>query len=186
MRCYHLNNSYLAAIHAGIQSAHSQHELAMKYLHPQHVLDGFHKEAEVAIAGYLEWASNHKTIIVLDGGWHEHLVEMQAFLASNTDHSYAWASFCESPESLNGSMTNIALVLPYHMYAFNREIASFVKLNLSSTEATLNDGTKITLRKLENGVAVYRNHHHDASITQYCYSKFDVELIVRLSQMKLM
>lgn len=121
MRCYHLNNFYLAGIHAGIQSAHAQHEMAIKYLAPYRS-SGY----EEAALSYMEWAEQHKTIIVLNGGMEIQLKSMLELLDSEPHH-YAYAPFCESKEALNGALTNIALVLPERMYKFARDIVSAVR-----------------------------------------------------------
>lgn len=104
MRCYHLCNFYLSSIQQGIQSAHSQMELFVKY-----EIDSLQKTSLV------EWAKFHKTMIVLNGGMLSDMVKSLEFL--NTDENiYPWAPFNESEEALGGILTNIAIVLPEKIY----------------------------------------------------------------------
>lgn len=119
MRCYHLNNFYMGGIHAGIQSAHAQHELAMKYMGDAVVKSPHFVPAK---EGYIEWATNHKTIIVLNAGMQVDLKSWITKLESNSFHSFAWAPFFEAEEALNGALTNIALVLPERIYGYAREV----------------------------------------------------------------
>ena len=104
MRCYHLNNMYLSSIQQGIQSAHAQMELFVKYVDnsPQ-------KEM------LYDWGKNHKTMIVLNGGY---LADMQEALEffMHPENPYAFAEFYEGEDALGGIMTNIAIVLPEKIY----------------------------------------------------------------------
>lgn len=118
MRCYHLCNFYLAGIHAGIQSGHAQHELAIKYLTNDSPTEPHLVAAE---DGYREWAENHKTMVLLNGGMAKDLLEFECFLQSK-DHGYAWAAFREEEAAINGAITNVAIVLPKKMYTNARDI----------------------------------------------------------------
>ena len=57
MRLYSFQNFYFAGIHAGIQTAHSVGEMAANY-------DASTSQGKM----FLDWAKNHKTIIVKNGG----------------------------------------------------------------------------------------------------------------------
>lgn len=105
MRAYHICNMYLSGIHAGIQSAHCQHELAVKMVDPGTPINRFNM--------YLDWAKNHKTIILLNGGYQSNLEE---FIEAVTLTDYPWAEFRESNDALNGALTNVCVVLPEAMY----------------------------------------------------------------------
>lgn len=118
MRCYHLCNMYLIQIHAGIQAAHAQHELAIKYLTNDSPTEPHLVAAE---GGYTKWATEHKTMVLLNGGMAKDLLEFESFLQSQ-DHGYAWASFREEEAAINGAITNVAIVLPEKMYTKARDI----------------------------------------------------------------
>ena len=104
MRCYHLSNMYLSSIQAGLQSAHSQMELFVKYS------GGTPKGVQL-----YEWALNHKTMIILNGGFLSTMKEVLEFLDSE-DNPYPWSVFYESEEAMGGMLTNIAIVLPEKIY----------------------------------------------------------------------
>lgn len=184
-RCYHINNFYLSGIHAGIQSAHAQHELAMKYLTPNGpiVKSPFHQPA---IDGYVEWATNHKTIIVLNGGMQADL-EKWVELLSSTSHAHAWATFHEAPEALNGALTNIALVLPERIYGYAREVTRVLN---SETFACLGEGlifrlednAQCTIRAVGQGGAWLEADDGD----QLTFSPVEISIMEKLSKCHLM
>lgn len=105
MRLYTLTNMYLSSIQKGIQSAHVVHELFTTYYAPtsrQHLT-------------LLEWATKHKTMIVLNGGYAANI--QTVFDAINTDdNSYPVACFHEEQEALNGALTCMGIVLPEKVY----------------------------------------------------------------------
>ncbi len=189
-RCYHLNNTYLAGIHSGIQSAHAQHELAMKYLGGAMAKSPYFAPAK---EGYVEWATNHKTIIVLNGGMQSNLQEWEAMLAS-VSHPYAWASFREEEAALNGTLTNIALVLPETIYKHARQISSIVaNWNGSQELETIlkNADTHIYLRHADTTRDVWElvtemYVDDDEVVNKQLYTKFDIELMSKLSKCSLM
>lgn len=104
MRCYHLCNMYLSSIQQGIQSAHSQMELFVKY-----------RKNSAQKEKLYNWAENHKTMIVLNGGYMETMNSALDFF-KNEENPYPYAYFKESPEALGGILTNIAIVLPEKIY----------------------------------------------------------------------
>lgn len=178
MRCYHINNFYLAGIHAGIQSAHAQHEMAIKYL------DDYSGASSQAKADYLSWAKLHKTIIVLNGGMQSDLQSFKELL-ENSDNPYAWSAFHESEESLNGALTNLGLVLPESMYAFTPMIMKFqaqLAEDIQPLEMVfpVGSGQLIKVRQDRKGLSV------KTESKTYWYSPFDLALLSRLSACKLM
>lgn len=193
MRCYHLNNFYLGGIHAGIQSAHAQHELMLKYVDPQApiVKSPFHQpQAD----GYLEWARDHKTIVVLNAGMQEQLKEWTSFLCSQS-HSYAWAPFYEEEAALNGALTNVALVLPARIYQPARDITNgFSKPAKPDGGIVLVDVPDRKAVLFHDGGGNYRlvRYELDASDSlcqvaeQWKYNTYDIRLMSRLSKCSLM
>lgn len=131
MKCYHFQNYYLASTQAGLQSAHSQHRFTRKYYIQEQNDPKAKKELE-------KWIMDYETIIVLNGGGHQNLVDLETFLKTHAKE-FAWTSFRESQEALNGSMTNVAIILPDYIYE-NRELASaftpFVDFDGNLKEAT--------------------------------------------------
>lgn len=104
MRCYHLSNMYLSSIQNGVQSAHAQMELFIKY-----------RTSTIKKKMLYDWAENHKTMIVLNGGYLSTMNEALDFI-TDTENPYPFASFHESEEALGGILTNIAIVLPEKIY----------------------------------------------------------------------
>jgi len=180
MRCYHINNFYLSGIHAGIQSAHAQHELAIKYL------DNAAQTISEARTQYLDWAKHHKTIVVLNGGMQSDLMSFRDLLEV-PENPYAWLDFYESEEALNGALTNLAVVLPEHMYAHTGLIMAFLEktrateaLNNSSMNFTGRDGEDIEVKQYGEGLILLRLGQ------SYQYTAFDIGLMKRLSACRLM
>lgn len=181
-RCYHINNFYLGGIHAGIQSAHAQHELAMKYLSPDAAAPKTLFNAPAA-AAYVEWATNHKTIIVLNGGMQSDLRSWVGLL-STTTHPHAWAEFEEAEEALNGALTNIALVLPEYVYAYASEVTKALNapMGVKHVLHRLEDGADCVVQKLDNGNVVLKCSDGD----ELLLSAVDVDIMEKLSKCRLM
>lgn len=112
MRAYFfVNANWLRPVQHGIQAKHCGDEIALKVL--PGMLPGS-ADAEM-FRMWHEWAQNHKTVIVLDGGAHGDLVEIAEFFRRK-DNPYPSASFCEDEYSLNGAMTSVGIVLPEELY----------------------------------------------------------------------
>ena len=124
MRCYHLSNMYLSSIQAGIQSSHAQMELFVKY-----------QEDDDQKAQLYDWAKNHKTMIVLNGGYLSTMQEALKFL-DNSSNPYPWSTFYESEEAMGGMLTNIAIVLPEKIY----ETATLIRRRQLTPNLTIVDG----------------------------------------------
>ncbi|MNE85802.1 hypothetical protein D3C80_1828410 [compost metagenome] len=79
-------------------------------------------------------------------------------------------------------MTNIALVLPYQMYELNYHISQFSKEPWPGFYEFKHDGNARSLVRLEDGTVELRAN----TDVLFKYTKFDLELIQRMSAMKLM
>ena len=107
MRLYSLTNMYLSPIQQGIQTAHALHELYENYA-------GFSNETSSKIH---EWAKNHKTIIVLNGGYQSSIAESVELFADITNTLYLpYAFFNEEKNALNGALTAACIVVPEEIY----------------------------------------------------------------------
>ena len=104
MRLYTFNNFYLSSLQQGLQSAHVTHELFIKYNH--RTGDGI---------DLWEWAENHKTMILLNGGMASDLIVIEKVLALPAN-PYPWAAFREEEAALNNSITSVGVVLPSKIY----------------------------------------------------------------------
>jgi len=107
MRAYFFCNFYLSSIQQGIQSAHCLHELFVKY--PIN-----HDEASALL---WEWATSHKTMIVLNGGNSADLNNMVVSLEKLANEAQIpFTSFSEDEQSLNRAITCVGMVLPERLY----------------------------------------------------------------------
>jgi hypothetical protein len=99
MRLYTFTNFYLSSIQQGIQTAHVVSELSIK-AHPL----------------YTEWAKDHKTIIVLNGGNSKSLQDVYSKLTRLVETKYPIAKFNEDEQSLNEAFTCVGIVVPAKIY----------------------------------------------------------------------
>lgn len=202
MRCYHLCNMYISGLMAGLQSAHTQHELAIKYLastpYRNMVADeslteyvyrlDLHTDAK---AEYINWANNYKTMILLNGGMASHLIELETFLSENS-HAYAWSSFREEEAALNGALTNVGIVLPEHMYRWSRQVLKFLDTPNQVFTNRTDDCTDdiVAIERIGQGakhvVELSVDHTKDGNVKVYFYNQFDIELLRKLAALKLM
>lgn len=172
LRCYHFNNFYLAGIHAGIQAAHAQHELAHKYL-------GIDTDASEL---YEEWAHHHKTIIVLNAGMAKDLNELVE-LFKDPENYYPWSEWRESEEALNGCITSIAMVLPDNIYKWSRLVAKAWDRKPYEGSLYKTDNPAYFLLKEAEGSAKILGAHSGHIFNSF--NKFEVELMRRMFQMNL-
>jgi hypothetical protein len=118
MRLYAFTNMYLSSLQIGLQTAHLVSELS-QLNHPL----------------YQDWASNHKTIIILNGGNQQSLHEIHTFL-SDYSEEYPVAKFHEDEVSLNNALTCTGIIIPEDIYnistpnIFNELFAGTIDLKL--------------------------------------------------------
>lgn len=156
MRCYHLCNMYLSSIQQGIQSAHAQMELFNKYVPANHNRGSENCTPDKYNQAF-DWSINHKTMIVLNGGYLK-TMENALELLTQYDNPYPFAPFYESKEALGGILTNIAIVLPEKIYS-----------------------TIPCIRFLPEGIVDFS----DAPYGEYHFTGFEKELMVLLKGFKL-
>ena len=123
MRIYHFGNFYMSSIQQGIQAAHAQMEIFVKY--PLIDLNGIIANGdrpgaklirEASKADFLySWAVYYKTMICLNAGMD---IDLKGILElmNDEDNPYPWSCFYEAEEAMNGMLTNIAIVLPERIY----------------------------------------------------------------------
>lgn len=111
MRLYFFGNMYLSSIQQGIQAAHVVHELFLKY--PAY--DPNHHDLDETGDTLFEWADNHKTMILLNGGYSDNLRELINQF-NDLRNPYPWTSFHEGQDSLDGALTCVGIVLPEKIY----------------------------------------------------------------------
>lgn len=124
-RCYTFTHFMLSSIQQGIQSGHAAMELVNKY----YDVEATFKQDEEAFDTVLDWIRNHKTIVCLNGGNSESLIEFVTFLNTH-NNPFPWATFHEDENSMEGNLTSVAMILPDRIYGVDLEelysMASFV------------------------------------------------------------
>lgn len=112
MRAYSFTNFMLSSIQQGIQPAHALVDMFVKY---------DTESAQRAVL--LDWATNHRTMICLNGGnaaelrsIYERIQEIASLL------ELPFQKFHEDEQSLDGSMTSVAIIVPTHIYEGAAEI----------------------------------------------------------------
>ena len=114
MRFYSFTNMYTSGIHAGIQTAHAAHEMMLKY--------SDRPESDEKRVNLMTWATQHKTIIVLQAGYHSALNELYDELKPlSAMLSLPIVRWKEGKEALNGATTAIGLVLPKTVYGIKTD-----------------------------------------------------------------
>ena len=125
LRFYTFVNFYLSSIQQGVQSFHVLHEMMLKYPYDEDVASGELPEAK----RFYDWAKNHKTVILLNGGAHDDIRDIELFFkehAGELSFPAPFAAFYEDDKSLNGMMTAVAIVLPKEIY----DAVDYRKVNL--------------------------------------------------------
>jgi hypothetical protein len=100
MRFYALTNMYLSSIQNGIQPLHVLGEMFTKY-----TVESPQKSA------LFDWAENHKTVIVLNGGTTDDLIYAGEIIAQS---GMPYASFYEP--GISKALTSIGVIVPELCY----------------------------------------------------------------------
>ena len=157
MRLYSMINMYLSPIQHGIQTAHVQNEMHLKA----------HFDIDPKpLQTYLEWAKNHKTIIVCNGGNAASLLDFIG-LFSDPQNPYLFSWFNEDEDSLNGALTCVGILLPEEIYGVTAE---FVFDNKTRERVKI-----YKYIKYDEVVAVYNNPN------DYMYQLIDAVKSARLA-----
>ena len=113
LRLYTWTLYQLSSIQQGIQAGHAAIELAMKTNRER-------GENPEAWQFYCHWGETWKTMICLNGGDLNELVELRNFFAT-AENSLPWAEFYED-SSLGGCLTSIAMIIPDRIFKTAEEI----------------------------------------------------------------
>ena len=111
LRLYSFVNFYLSDIQKGIQTGHMAVDLVREYV-PD--------EPETVSQNHLnmvaDWADNHKTFIVLNGG-NNLMLDNTASICARS--GLPWTTFYEDEESLGGLRTCVGVVVPENYFNAN-------------------------------------------------------------------
>jgi len=106
MRAYSFTNFYLSSIQQGIQPAHAIVEMFVKY--KNHVQESKH---------LFDWATNHKTMICLNGGTSADIRDLYFELIHVAEAlQLPYSPFNEDEASLDGALTSVAIIVPEKIY----------------------------------------------------------------------
>jgi hypothetical protein len=113
MRAYCFTNYYLSSIQHGIQSAHALVMMAEKYRKAPYSGTAAARRKHQTSAMFWDWATNHKTMVVLNVGNHADMRDAQELVINAEEsHGYPCADFYEDNQSLHGLLTCVAIVIP--------------------------------------------------------------------------
>jgi hypothetical protein len=106
MRLYSFVNYYLSPLQHGLQTAHCVSDMSRTY-----------KVNTRQAAVYNDWADNHKTIIICNGGNVAMLEDLYTRLIDPTDaFDLPLVKFYEDEQSLSGALTSVATIVPAKFY----------------------------------------------------------------------
>lgn len=100
LRLYSFCSFYLSSIQQGIQTGHAAVDLVREY----------NKQGDESYRDMVnDWADNHKTFIILNGGDHTGICAARNIVEAST---YPYRYFYESFGALNGLLTCAVVLLP--------------------------------------------------------------------------
>ena len=145
MRFYGFGNYYLSSLQQGLQSAHVIGELFTQYEQNTEQFGIVH-----------DWAKNHKTMVLLNGGNSAALQELFDFFQKfqTQGMTLPFAKFHEDEQSLGGALTYVGIVVPEKYY----NAAAQIRTNGS------------------NGVAMLK---------EYDFHEWELELVLTLNNYRL-
>lgn len=119
LRFYTFINFYLSSIQQGVQSFHVLHEMFNKY-HALPLNISLRSDQKLAESNRLhDWSTNHKTVILLNGGANED-IESTYYKLEELSRSLSFPmpfeKFNEDSKSLGGIITACGCVLPQEIY----------------------------------------------------------------------
>ena len=106
LRLYSFVNFYLSDIQKGIQTGHMAVDLVREYGDQEYGLTALRDMVA-------DWADNHKTFIVLNGG-NNLMLDNAATICSRS--GLPWTTFYEDEESLGGLRTSVGVVVPENYF----------------------------------------------------------------------
>lgn len=152
MRAYFFGNFYLSSIQQGIQAGHVIGEMSI--------------QAEYRLeTQYRDWAINHKTVILLNGGMAANLRAIEQTF-KHPDNPYCWATFCEEEAALENSITSVGIIVPEKVYQGATDWRNGLIDPQELTEVVAIPGAR-------------------GLMTQMVFDRFDVELMALMNSCRL-
>lgn len=101
---YYFGNMYLSSIQQGIQALHSTARMFVKYRNSPEKLNIVY-----------EWAENHETVVLLNGGYSSSIRELNEFF-ENQENPYPFCPFYEGNDALDGALTCTGIILSNRIF----------------------------------------------------------------------
>ena len=170
MRAYFFGNMYLSDKQQGIQAQHVTTRLFTKYrLH----LEVYKETFEMLF----DWAENHETTILLNGGMADDLTELHNFFEQaycNKDNFFPYSYFRESKEALGQCMTSVGIILPPSIYNGVKAMQKVKRMRRDDKERfAFEIHNTLTLTD------------PDGNQEDVMYNEFEIELMERLGKYRL-
>jgi hypothetical protein len=170
MRAYFFGNMYLSSIQQGIQSQHCTADMFVRYQG-----EGVKKDI------LFDWATNHKTSILLNAGFSSEIRDLFQMFNSGTN-PYPWEGFCEGEDALDSAMTCIGIILPERIYNLaamvrTRKIAPYIIETYTGSDQKTDDATVNIAMALEQ-ISEDDGPDYEQEVAQLI--PFERDLIIRL------
>ena len=163
MRFYGFGNYYLSSLQQGLQAAHAAVDLAMK-CSQNRGSDDYHWRQ------YVDWAENHKTMVLLNGGNSADLQDLFDFLDTH-ENMYPYVKFHEDEVSLNGALTYVGMILPAKIYD------TAARMRMCRDHSHIAEKNEIHIRDVKSGFDGWAQTDIIEDITVW-----EFELMKRLNQ----
>lgn len=173
MRLYTFVNLYLSDIQRGIQSLHVLGNMIAKYT------DEDRSWAEEKMDMITDWAKNHKTVIVLNGGNQASLVQIcgdieNSWIGPKLPH----ACFYEDGQSLNGCLTAVGIIVPEYIYETARMMRGIRGMYMSQVPTSITMGSE----EKDCSLFTYMPKESDSNIASVRVNKsLDNRIIYRIT-----
>lgn len=122
MRFYGFGNYYLSSLQQGLQAGHCVGELFAQYRNDKDKSDMTY-----------EWAKNHKTMVLLNGGNSLSLQNLfeEFKVLQGMGMNLPFVKFHEDEQSLGGALTYVGMIVSSEVY----ELAAFLRDNPATEES---------------------------------------------------
>ena len=162
MRFYGFGNYYLSSLQQGLQAGHAAVDLYVKY----HLM----QEQDSRQVLYADWAANHKTMVLLNGGNSADLQDLFDFLNCE-ENPYPFVKFHEDEVSLNGALTYVGMILPPKIYD------TAARIRACREHEYLPEKNELQIKDLKSG---FDDRNLTSNVTDI--SQFEFALMQRLNQ----
>jgi len=169
MRAYFFGNLYLSSIQQGIQAQHCTVNIFKKYFPRPTAVGECCFDASEQSVQLMDWAHDHETDILLNGGYSSTLREISGMLL-DTENPYPWNLFSEADDALDGALTCVGIILPEKIYKTAGEVRS-----------TYGQRGRDRVEQL-NQLGTWTTIDEDENLISYKFTKFQVWLINEINK----